>query len=99
MQQDPRINEDFFVSIDTELSLAGASVNMYYRKPGASKETTLAGASTTGTGSSVRGQITDTINDTTGRWLFRVRVIAAGGNIYFTPAAHVNVRSSYHPYL
>lgn len=90
------INMDFRLTLDTKINLTGATTNeVQYIKPGAAAVAVLPGTITETT--KIYADITDTINDTVGKWLFRCHVVI-GGLIYFSTPVYVNVREAWHPW-
>lgn len=89
------VNSSFRLQLDTGINLTGLIVSIVYRKPDSAIETTVGATITDLT--KCYYDFTPAINDTVGKWLFKVKVVD-GLKTYYSFPVYVNIRDEWHPW-
>ena len=85
------VGQDYQLTLDTNVDLTTASTKQIrYKKP---SETSYSSVDATVSGTTLIAQITDTINNEAGDWLFHAYVITSNSKIYIGDIVSNRVRS------
>lgn len=91
------VNQDWTIILDVGIDISTApTLEIIYRKPGSPTEYTV--TATLYTSTSVYYDVTDTINDTDGQWLFRAKIVDITGKILFGEPIRVDIKKKWAPY-
>jgi len=91
------VNQDWRLIVDVSIDISTAPLlQIIYRKPNSTTEVTV--AATLYTSTSLYFDVTDTINNLAGQWLFRAKITDVAGKIYFGEIVRIDVKSAWFPY-
>lgn len=91
------VNSDFTIRINTGMQLSGSPVtDILYKKPNSDIEINAGGGIYNEI--YIEADISDTTNDTAGKWLFRTHVLTSTGEHYYGPAVFINIDESWKPW-